>query len=407
MKPMDLLKELGWIHDEDIIHAAEPIQKRKVPKMLLIAAIVSVTAVLVGCTAAYLLHVKDLQIGQKTESIPQWGGQVVEQPTEEGGNRKVTLVGGEYQGEKEVSMQVFSMSGLQGSPEFKAAQEWFQFVESFDPDYKISDAHNQKWNEAKEKDPDFESFFPAEYAHYGVYDQAMADKVDEILEKYDLGRITGWKSQKYEFNQPAKDRICRFAGVENFFYPDSEVSIHSILNSSITKENRFYMTCYLDLPWEGIPTGWDGNPYTPLCVVNFMPKGFFEPEVIRLDTEEAVQEENYTTKAGNQVLILPNYDGLNTMILCQRSDGMITLKVESRMDLYYEDEKGTDLADCTYLTMDQLKKISDAFDLSVELNPDWEYVEQENKAYSAEIRRLEQEQRAREATREPDDERDG
>ena len=407
MKPMDLLKELGWIHDEDIIHAAEPTQKRKAPKMLLIAAVVSVTAVLVGCTAAYLLRVKDLQIGQKTESIPQWGDQVIEQPTGEGGNRKVTFVEGEYQGTKEVTQQVFSVSGLKGSPEFKAAQEWFQFKQSFDSDGRISEEYSRRWIEAKDKDPDFKSFFPKEYAHYGVYDQAMADKVDEILEKYNLKRITGWENQWYDFEEPVSERLSRFTGVDNFFRSDSEISIHAMLSSSITKGKRFSMTCFLNLPWEGIPAGWDGIPYTPLCVVEFMPKGYFEPEVIRLDTEEAVQEENYTTKAGNQVLILPNYDGLNTMILCQRSDGMITLKVESRMDLYYEDEKGTDLADCTYLTMDQLKKISDAFDLSVELNPDWEYVEQEGKAYRDEIRRREEEQRAREATMEPDDQRDG
>ena len=402
MKAMDLLRELSWVKDEDIMTAKEPIQKHRVSKMLLIAATVSVTTILVGCTAVYLLHVKDLQIGKHTENIPEWSAQIIEQPTEEGGNRKVTLVGGEYQGEKEVTMEVFSMSGLQGSPEFKAAQEWFQFVESFDPDYKILEAHNQKWREAKEEDPDFESFFPEKYTHYGVYDQAMADKVDEILEKYDLGRITGWKSQKYEFNQPATDRICRFAGVENFFHPDSDVSIHSMLNSRITKENRFYMTCNLDLPWEGIPAGWDGNPYRPLCVVNFMPKGFFEPEVFKLDTEKADQEENYTTKAGNQVLILPNFDGVNSMIFCQRSDGMVALRVETRMDAGYDDR-----VECTYLTMDQLKKIADAFDFSLELKPDWEYVEQENKAYRAEKRRLEEEQRAREATMEPDDERDG
>ena len=406
MKAMDILKELSWVKDEDILSAKEPVQKQKPSKMLLIAAAVSVTAVLVGCTAAYFLHVKDMQIGEDTVSIPQWGGQVVEQPNEAGGNRKVTFVEGEYQGTQEVTRQVFSMSGLKGSPEFKAAREWFQFRESFDPDREKAMAYYKEQDAIRKKDPNYSDPFGEAYTHYGVYDPVMAEKVDEILEKYDLKRLTDWLSQWYEFEEPVSERIRRFTGVENFFHPESDISIHSMSTSSITAEKRFYMDCNLRLPWEGIPV-WNGQSYDPCFTVEFIPKGCFEPDVFRMDTDEKFQEETYTTKSGDQVLILQALEGVNSMLFCQRSDGMIALKIESRMDLYYEDENGVDHADCTYLTMDQLKELADAFDFSLELNPDWEYAEQEHENYRATLRRLDEEQRARDATREPDDQRDG
>lgn len=406
MKAMDILQELSWVMDEDILAAREPGKTRKTSKVVLIAAAIAAAAVLAGCTAVYLLHLKNMQIGEHTENIPQWGGQVIEQPADSNGNRKVTFVEGEYQGTKEVTQQVFSMSGLQGSPEFKAAREWFQFQENFDPDHQKAQAYYKKQDAIRKKDPNYSDPFGEAYTHYGVYDPVMAEKVDEILEKYDLKRLTDWKSQWYEFEEPVSERIRRFTGVENFFCPESDISIHSMSTSSITAEKRFYMDCNLHLPWEGIPI-WNGQSYDPCFTVEFIPKGYFEPDVFRMDSDEKFQEENYTTKSGDQVLILQALEGVNSMLFCQRSDGMFALKVESRMDLYYEDEKGVDHADCTYLTMDQLKELVDAFDFSMELEPDWEYVQQEHEDYQATLRRLDEEQRAQDATREPDDERDG
>ena len=236
MKAMDLLKAVGFAKDEEILSAKEPIPHKKAPRVWLLAAAITVTAALVGCTAVYLFHVRDLQIGEHSESIPQWGGEVIELPTEEGGNRKVTFVEGEYQGTKEVTQQVFSMSGMKGSPEYKAAQEWFQFRQSFDPDHQKANAYYQKQDEARKKDPDYTDPFEEKYEHYGVYDQVMADKVEEILQKYDLQRLTNWKSQWYTFEEPGGERIRRFTGVENFFRPDSGISIRSMSSSSITAE---------------------------------------------------------------------------------------------------------------------------------------------------------------------------
>lgn len=73
-----------------------------------------------------------------------------------------------------------SLQGFSDSPEYKAAQEWNQFVKSYDRESKILDAYDKKVKKTgKDK-------FGKKYGAYGVYSQEMADKVDEIAKKYDL-----------------------------------------------------------------------------------------------------------------------------------------------------------------------------------------------------------------------------
>ena len=78
------------------------------------------------------------------------------------------------------SQEMISLQGFSDSPEYKAAQEWNQFVKSYDRESKILDAYDKKVKKTgKDK-------FEKKYGAYGVYSQEMADKVDEIAKKYDL-----------------------------------------------------------------------------------------------------------------------------------------------------------------------------------------------------------------------------
>ena len=72
----------------------------------------------------------------------------------------------------------FTMISLQGysdSPEFKAAQEWSKFEDNYDTDWAILDQVGNKPTKWDDK-----------YGAYGVYSQEMADKIDEIVSKYNL-----------------------------------------------------------------------------------------------------------------------------------------------------------------------------------------------------------------------------
>ncbi|MBO5382923.1 MAG: hypothetical protein J6A30_01340 [Ruminococcus sp.] len=83
-----------------------------------------------------------------------------------------------------------SLSGFGGSNEYKAAVEWKEFEDSYDPDGSILSQVDQEGPENLGLDE--------KYNAYNVYTQEMADKVDEITEKYGLSLHTNCTEMSYE-----------------------------------------------------------------------------------------------------------------------------------------------------------------------------------------------------------------
>lgn len=77
-----------------------------------------------------------------------------------------------------VTYHVFSLAGLEGSPEGMAFQEYMDFLESYDTDKAILRSIGNRPTGLEE-----------EYGAYGCYTREMADKVDEICEKYGLIKL--------------------------------------------------------------------------------------------------------------------------------------------------------------------------------------------------------------------------
>ena len=75
MNPMDIMKGLNGIKDSFIMDAQDFRQgKRKVrhiphKKLWLIAAIIALALLLVGCTVVYVLRLQDLAFGQDTQEV--------------------------------------------------------------------------------------------------------------------------------------------------------------------------------------------------------------------------------------------------------------------------------------------------------------------------------------------------
>lgn len=78
------------------------------------------------------------------------------------------------EGGERIPTGMISLQGCAGSPEYQAAAEWHTFLNGYDTHTAAleADAHP---GQVAEK-----------YELYGVYDQVMADKLDEITEKYGL-----------------------------------------------------------------------------------------------------------------------------------------------------------------------------------------------------------------------------
>lgn len=76
----------------------------------------------------------------------------------------------------EVPLKDFiGLSGFQESAEAQALGEWREFLDEYDPDQKIIGEIGNAWTGFEEK-----------YGQYNVYTQEMADKLEEIVQKYNL-----------------------------------------------------------------------------------------------------------------------------------------------------------------------------------------------------------------------------
>ena len=89
--------------------------KRPKPRLVLIAAVIALAALLVGCAAYYALSMKRVKIGESA------------------GQRDYTLVDGVYEKDPHtVSTNILTLSGLEGTDAYKACADYYAFQEEYD-----------------------------------------------------------------------------------------------------------------------------------------------------------------------------------------------------------------------------------------------------------------------------------
>ena len=231
--------------------------KRKlIRRPFLVAAIIAMMLLLVGCAIVYVLNLDGLKLGDQTatqdvyEYDPNSGEAIA------------------YVGQETYTQQVLTLAGLNGTPASQAAREWYAFCESYDPDREIQ---RSVWGNYPE--------FPAEYNGYGLYTQEMKDMLDQILEKYNL-KLRG---AKIEF--PTSKQLFRALGIESILQSGSTAQMK--INYS-----KYYENGNLDLYFEiTLPeeNGINANGY-----LFYRPKDCLIPDTAVL-TEAQWEEWNYTT----------------------------------------------------------------------------------------------------------------
>ena len=117
MTSLELAICLGEIPDEYIVEARQTAQRenQSIRKIWLIAAVIALAALLVGCAVVYTLRLENLRIGQA--EIPQ--SQVV--------------TDGTNPTETETPVEILSLQGIRGSVNYQANQEWLNFIQSYTP----------------------------------------------------------------------------------------------------------------------------------------------------------------------------------------------------------------------------------------------------------------------------------
>ena len=136
---------------------------------LLIAAVIALTLLLVGCAVIYVLSLERLIVVDHTDGMVS--------ALENG--KSETILDGSTETLPEttegpfVAEKVLSLQGYEGSPSYNALQEWLTYA----AEYTIQNPELRFTSEFRR---------PEAYTDYPCYSQEMVDKVDEICGKYGL-----------------------------------------------------------------------------------------------------------------------------------------------------------------------------------------------------------------------------
>lgn len=342
MKGKDLLLGLKYIGD-DLIAEAETAMptfqtERKKPRRnfrrpLLIAALVAMMLMLVGCGVVYVLKMEQLKLEDTTGFVHQ-----VDSDTNIAGSTVP------------VEQKVLTLSGLVGTPSYQAAQEWYEFKQSYDPEYKI---FTQLQSEGKIPE------YPAAYSSYNIYTQEMKDKVDEIVQKYNLklaGGIVPYRTTK---------QLCRALGIQDILVENSDAHMR-------IKNGWIYEGGNLNLDYEiSLPQTADSQRVDTWGQVCYRRKDCFSKDTIEIGEgaligeNYGVREWNYTKSDGTNVLIVRSSSDWRAWLFSDQPQTTVAVMVEARFEAYSDDEQGNILVEATEMTDRQLEVLAENVDFSL------------------------------------------
>lgn len=285
--------------------------RKRTLKPILIAAIVALMVLLMGSAWA-VLNLDDLIIGQHTY---QEGGFVDE--------------AGETIPPTEYTKEVISLQGIEGTPNYQAAAEWY----AYEQDYTLN-----HWEKIQNN---FQ--VPEAYQAYSPGNQEMIDKIDEICEKYVL-MLAGERIYVETWHDSIMLKILDIENLVTDAVRDVEhLGGYFYACGNFKHEFEFY----LDSP----EASWQ---YPILASLFYHDKKYLDTVFWSVNTENYNQW-SYTCSDSTQVLIVTSDD--RAEILCDRDDAFISLGV-FRVGYDENDNK-------VYMTERDLELIAEAIDFSM------------------------------------------
>ena len=316
MNGKELLIGIGTIHPRYYEEAeTEAFSTRKhFRRPLLIAAVIALTALLVGCALGYVLRLQNMSIGKEpyTQHFDDTG-KIIE-PTEQ-------------------ERDIITLYGHSGDPIQQALTEWFAFLDTYDPELKLAD-----------NNPDHADI-PNRYEFtYHCYTREMADKVDEIAAKYGLKLLEEW----IPFQQWHSDIFYEESGIFSFVLQESGAKIDHLSGMVYPPHN-------LDMDMELKAPGLDTRLFISLLYANkaYFPGGFPGSA----DLQDYTQWD-YTAGDGTPLLLALNSKG-HAYIIAQPENAMMVLSVDGNFSgsAYPTPEE--------IITKEQLETAADCFDYSI------------------------------------------
>lgn len=320
MNGKDIFLGLRYVGD-DLIEQAEyesfsqKERKRKtIRRPLLIAAVIALTALLVGCALSYVLRLQNMSIGKETYTQHfDDTGKLIE-PTEK-------------------ERDIITLYGHSGDPIQLALTEWFAFLDTYDPEGKLAD-----------NNPDHAEI-PNQYEFtYHCHTQEMAEKVDEIAQKYNLKLLEEW----IPFQQWHSDIFYSESNVASFLLPDSGAKVSNL-------SGMCYPPYNLDMDLKLKVPGMDVAQFITILYArkDYFPGGF--PGSADLSE---YQQWDYTAADGTPLLLALNTKG-QSYIIAQPGNAMMVIFVDGNYSgsAYPTAEE--------VITKEQLEAVADCFDYSI------------------------------------------
>ena len=328
MNAMDLMTGLNNVRDKFVVSAGEFRQGqrevRDLPKrkLWLIAAVIALALLLVGCAVVYVLRMQSLKVGEFSFYIP----------TEYDENGEAIPM---------ASHEPITLLSRQGT-NMEALKEWIAFKNSYDQDSTVM----------IESDLAMKSGHPWDipenyYFTYDCYSPEMVDKLNEIVEKYDLKLLsTIIQLDRYEGSVPLDS-----LGLTGLTYDEPNVQVE-YEGGSFHLEGTFHMDMRItgdfgDWKWE---KSW--------VSVRYSLKDYFDPSTGAMLESKDYDEWDYTRRDGKTVLLVLNED--TAEIFADLPDAFITIDLDSKILV-----DGKEVP----MTRAALEQLAELFDLSIQPHP--------------------------------------
>ena len=209
MTNLELFMALGNISSENL-SGAEELQnkpcvrtnhKMQMKRAVLIAAVIALTLLLVGCAVVYVLRMQDVKIGEATET------------------RDYRLVDGTYvEDPHEVNQNVLTLAGLKGTKAYQACADFYTFKEEYTQNMEAMMNNGT---------------LPEDFFENDTYGKAMNAKASELAAQY------GLKPEGESLNFRTTRNMCDALGIERLVKQFEEISARASGGSCYNTGNLF------------------------------------------------------------------------------------------------------------------------------------------------------------------------
>ena len=285
----------------------------RIRRPFLLAAVIALLLLLVGCAAVYVLKMEHVKISSGTDQ------------------RDYSLVDGVYVKDPHtVDTTTLSMAGLKGSNAYKACADFY----AYETELRASASASGDWT---------------------GYDDAINAKAQELAEQY------GLKPEGQSLTFRTTRNLCNALGVERFVRNSQDVSI-DVDQGFCRDSGNFFVLLRFAFPED---QGYEVT-YTSGALY-WNRQDTFSREYFTLEDRGDWVERNYTTSAGNTVLILTSPSQERGYIICDRGDALMTVWLDVNPELLSEDA-GVVSAEYLHMTDAQLDMVADALDFAIQPN---------------------------------------